>query len=97
MNREYHKGFSRQLHLEMEMLVFGHAGAPILVFPSSMGRFFEYEDAGMIGALASGIDAGRIQVFCVDSVDLESWYNHWAHPRDKVGRHVQYDNFIVHE
>jgi esterase/lipase superfamily enzyme len=97
MNREYHKGFSRQLHRDMEMLVFGHAGAPILVFPSSMGRFFEYEDAGMVAALAPGIEAGQIQLFCVDSVDLESWYNHYAHPRDKVARHVQYDNFLVHE
>ena len=97
MNREYHKGFSRELQRDMEMLVFGHAGAPILVFPSSMGRFFEYEDAGIVAALAPGLEQGRIQLFCVDSVDTESWYNHWAHPRDKVVRHIQYDNFIMHE
>jgi len=59
----------------MEALVFGHAGPPVLVFPSSQGRFFEYEDAGMIGVLAPKIDAGELQISGVDSVDSESLYN----------------------
>ncbi len=75
MNREYYKHYSHELGRDMESLVFGHAGQPILVFPTSMGRFFEYEDAGMIRALAGKIDAGQLQVFCPDSVDGESWYN----------------------
>ena len=53
MHREYHHWFSRALHRDMEMLVFGHAGRPVLVFPTSMGAFFEYEDRGMVGALAT--------------------------------------------
>ncbi|MGA2206142.1 MAG: hypothetical protein ABSG10_05370 [Terracidiphilus sp.] len=39
MNREYHKGRSSWLAREMEMLVFGHAGMPVLVFPTMGGRF----------------------------------------------------------
>src|ERR1039458_6102 len=49
----YHKQFSHELGRDMESLVYGHAGHPVLVFPTSMGRFFEYEDAGMIRALRS--------------------------------------------
>ena len=71
MNREYHKNYSHELQRDMEALVYGHAGQPMLVFPSSMGRFFEYEDSGMIGALAGKIEAGQLQVFCADSVDTE--------------------------
>ena len=63
MNREYHKNYSQELQRDMEALVFGHAGQPMLVFPTSMGRFFEYEDSGMIRALAGKIDAGQLQVF----------------------------------
>ena len=33
------------------MLVFGHAGAPVLVFPTSQGRFYEFEDRGMVDVL----------------------------------------------
>ena len=44
MDREYHKEYSQELNREMEALVFGHAGTPLLVFPTSVGKFFEYED-----------------------------------------------------
>src|SRR5258705_13655903 len=97
MNREYHKGYSSELHRDMELLVFGHAGTPLLVFPTSQGRFFEYEDRNMIGVLAPKIDAGEVQVFCPDSVDSESWYNKGVHPRVRVLRHLQYERYILHE
>ena len=97
MNREYHKGYSSELHRDMELLVFGHAGTPLLVFPTSQGRFFEYEDRNMIGVLAPKIDAGELQVFCLDAVDSESWYNRGVHPRVRVLRHLQYERYILHE
>ena len=59
MNREYHKQYSQELHREMEMLVFGHGGTPLLVFPTSKGRFFEYEDRGMEANLAHNTDNGE--------------------------------------
>ena len=97
MNREHHKSYSHELQRDMEALVFGHAGQPILVFPSSMGRFFEYEDAGMIRTLAGKIDAGQLQIFCLDSVDTESLYNKGAHPGWRIWRHMQYDRYVVNE
>src|SRR5216683_611773 len=97
MNREYNKQYSHELGREMESLVYGHAGQPILVFPTSMGRFFEYEDTGMIRALGGKLEAGAIQVFCVDSVDGESWYNKGAHPGARIWRHVQYERYVINE
>ena len=97
MNREYDKAYSQELHREMETLVFGHGGAAVLVFPTSQGRFFEYEDRGMIGALAPKIERGELQVFCPDSVDGESWYNKGVHPRVRVLRHSQYERYVLHE
>ena len=97
MNREYFKGYSSELHRDMEALIFGHAGTPLLVFPTSMGKFFEYEDRGMINVLAPRIDAGELQVFCPDAVDNESWYNKGVHPRVRVMRHLQYERYILHE
>jgi len=97
MNREYHKGHSSRLDREMELLVFGHGGLPVMVFPTSGGRFFEFEDRGMIAALAGKIDAGQLQVFCVDSVDKESWYNRGVGPRWRIARQVQYEDYLIHE
>jgi len=97
MNREYRKAHSEALGREMELLEFGHAGTPVLIFPTSMGKFFEYEDRGMIAALAPKLEAGILQLFCVDSVDGESWYNKSAHPRARVARHSQYESHILNE
>ncbi len=95
MNREHHKWYSRSLGCDRELLVFGHGGAPLLVFPTSMGRFFDYEDRGMIGAMWDKIERGQVQVFCVDSVDSESWYNRWAQPRHRVLRHMEYEDYLI--
>ncbi len=44
MKREYHKWYSHSLKKEMELLVFGYAGAKVLFFPPRMGRFYDYEN-----------------------------------------------------
>lgn len=97
MYREYHRWYSPRLNRDMELLVFGHAGARALVFPTSRGRFFEFEDRGMVGALADQLDSGSLQLYCLDSVDDESFYCRWAHPSGRIQRHVQYEEYILNE
>jgi esterase/lipase superfamily enzyme len=98
MRRDYHRWFSPALGRDMELLVYGHSGARVLVFPSSMGRFFEWEDRAMIhDALGYQIEQGWLQVCCVDSVDEESWYARGKHPHDRAIRHAQYDAYVRDE
>ena len=97
MNREYHKWYSSRLGRDMELLVFGHAGLPVLVFPTSGGRYFEFEDRDMIAAVGGRVEHGDLQFFCVDSIDMESWYNRNVQPRWRVARHVQYEDYLIHE
>jgi len=97
VNREYHKWHSERLNRDMELLVFGHAGARVVVFPTQSGRFWDWEDRHMIDTLSGHVDNGWIQLFCVDSVDQESWDNAHAGPRDKAARHLQYQDYIVKE
>jgi esterase/lipase superfamily enzyme len=97
MQRDYIKEFSPSLGRDMEILHFGHAGRPLLVFPTSMGRFYQWEDFGLVGALADFIESGRIQLVCVDSVDGESWYARDRPPAERVRRHLQYESYILNE
>ena len=97
MNREYHKWYSQSLGRDMELLVHGHGGTPVLVFPTSQGKFFEYEDRGMIETLRGKLESGAMRLICVDSVDSESWYNKSVHPRVRIARHLQYENYILTE
>ena len=87
----------RALGRPMEFLWFGDRGRPVLMFPTSMGRFYQNEDFGLTGALADKVDAGYLQLVCVDSVDEESWYNKRIHPRDRARRHDQYDRYLRDE
>ena len=94
MHREYQSWFSPSLGRDMELLVFGRGGARVLVFPTSKGRFYEWEDRGMIAALAEYLERGWLQIYCVDSVDAESWYAKHRPPAERVQRHEQYERYI---
>jgi esterase/lipase superfamily enzyme len=97
MKRDYVKWYSPSLHRDMELLAYGHAGFPVLVFPTSGGRFWEYEDRGMVRALAPKIDRGELQVIALDSVDQESWYNRGASPADRLHRQNAFDAYLTLE
>ena len=97
MRRDYLKWYSPSLGCDMELLVFGERGFPILVFPTSGGRFYEYEDRGMVGALAPKIDRGALQVICLDSVDQQSWYNGRVRPEDRLHRQNAFDAYLAQE
>jgi esterase/lipase superfamily enzyme len=97
MHREHHRWYSPSLNREMDLLVVGHSGARVLVFPSSMGRFFEWEDRGMMNSVGDMVNNGHLQFYCVDSIDSESWYCDWAHPSGRAQRHAQYDSYLVNE
>jgi len=97
MERQYMHGWSPSLGREMELLHFGHAGQPVLVFPTSMGRFYQWEDFGMVGLLASRLAAGRLSLWCLDSVDGESWYSEDRPPDERVSRHLQYERYVIEE
>jgi esterase/lipase superfamily enzyme len=97
MHRSYHRWHSPSLDRDMELLVFGHAGARLLAFPTSMGRFYDWEDRGLVGGvLRAGLENGFIQLVCVDSVDAESWYS-YRPPGERVWRQVQYDRYLLDE
>ena len=96
MQRDYHTWFSHLLGRKMELLVFGHAGAPLFVFPTSMGAFFEYEDRGMVAALSDKLDAGALRLFCVQTLDRDSFYAE-RHPRERIDRYLQWERSLLTE
>jgi esterase/lipase superfamily enzyme len=97
VQREYHVAESPTLGRQMELLRFGHAGRPMIWFPTSQGRFYQVEDFGLIGAVADHLDEGRLQIVCVDSIDGESFYDEGKHPADRIRRHDAYDRYLAAE
>jgi esterase/lipase superfamily enzyme len=81
----------------MELLLFGRSGTRVIVFPTRAGRFYDYENWGLIASLRDKIDNGWLQLCCIDSIDAESFYCDWCHPRDRIVRHKQYEDYVLKE
>jgi esterase/lipase superfamily enzyme len=79
------------------VISYGHWGRPVLVFPSEQGRAFDYENNGMVDAVADLIDAGRVKLYCVDSFDAQTWSRADLPLEDRARRHEAYESWIVDE
>jgi esterase/lipase superfamily enzyme len=97
MKIEYFSEESSYLGRQMEYKVYGHTGKPVLVFPTSKGRFYQYEDFGMIAALSGFIENGLIQVWTCDGIDGETFLAPGGHPYDRIMQHERYFNYITRE
>jgi esterase/lipase superfamily enzyme len=97
MNVNYHKWWSSNLGQDMEVKVYGQFGKPILVFPPMNGRFYDFENFGMIDAISRFVEESKVQVFTVDSIDSQSWTNWDAPLPDRSRRHEDFDRYIMQE
>ena len=97
LKEEYFKWHSHNLNMNLEMLVFGHSGYPVIIFPTTMGRYFESKDFKLIESARWFLEQGKIKIFCPDSIDKHSWYNKDIHPADRVRNHIWYDKAILEE
>ena len=77
------------------VLSYGHWGRPVLAFPSQQGECWQYEERGMIDAVAGLIDAGRVKIYCVDSYDSWSWHDQGLPLEERARRHGHYDWWIL--
>ena len=79
----------------MQVLAFGNYGAPVVAFPSGGGQFYDFENNGMIDAIAHLIEAGKIKLYCPEGLDHESWLNDSIDPHWRAVRHHAYQDFVL--
>ena len=97
MKIEYFKEYSHCLNRDMEFKVYGHGGKPILVFPAQNGRFYDFENFNMVYSIEHLINSGKVQLFCCDSIDKESWSDIFGDKRHRIYMHEQWYYYIVDE
>ncbi|MFC0308517.1 esterase family protein [Gallibacterium trehalosifermentans] len=97
MHFERRSHWSGELGREMYFNVYGHAGKPIIVFPSSGGSHNEYADFGMMEACRTFIERGLVKFYTPDSLDKESWLAVNKSGHDMALAHQAYDRYIVQE
>ena len=89
--------FSNHLWRNMNIRVYGTKGWPLLVFPTQDAMCDNYENFGMIDELSEFIDNGQFQLFCVDTVDQESWSDNYGDKFLRAERQENYYRYITEE
>jgi len=97
MRREYHRWYSDRVGRDMGVVVHGHWGPPMIMFPTSGGDEEEYERQSLIDAIADHIEAGRVKAFGVNVNHGDAFANRGAHPLHRSWMQRQYDEYIRHE
>lgn len=88
---------SDHLDKDMNIRVYGRGGTPVLAFPTQDAMCDNFENFGMINALEPELVNSKIQLFCVDSVDSESWSDTGGDPVYRINRQEAYYNYIIEE
>ena len=81
----------------MRLAIYGERGTPILAFPTRGKDCEQWEERGMTGAISLQLEEGFNQLYCVDSVDRESFLNKDIDASKRILRHIQYESFILDE
>ena len=97
MQERHIKYYSQILRLDIDLLVSGHFGYPILMFPTSMGNYLQNKDFGLNDSVASLVDAGKIKLYNVDSIDFQSFYDKNLPPNIKIYNYELYTKFLAEE
>lgn len=97
MERQLTSWYSPSLNKEMPIAVYGSYGFALLMIPTAAADYLEYERFQLMEHLRPFVDAGKLKIFSVDSINNESWLNNNMHPRDKSIRHQHWNNYIYNE
>jgi esterase/lipase superfamily enzyme len=97
LEEKHIKYYSHHLGRDIDMLVYGTWGYPVLLFPTTMGRYYQAKDMGLIESVRGMIESGKYKIYFIDSIDADSWYAKHLNPEYRVLNHMVYDKFLVNE
>ncbi len=97
MNVRYFKESSRELERDMEFKVYGDSGKLCFAFPPQNGRFYDFENFGMVESIRPWIEDGRILLVTPDSIDAESWSARGENPRRRIELQERWFRYITLE
>jgi esterase/lipase superfamily enzyme len=87
--------YSEAIGAELGVIAYGHYGRPVLAFPAERGDCWDYENRGMVAAIADLIDGGRVKLYCVDTIDGQTWHDASLPLEERARRYGLYEDWIV--
>jgi esterase/lipase superfamily enzyme len=77
------------------VIAYGHYGRPLVAFPSENGEPHDWEDRGMVEAIAPLLDDGRVKLYCTPSFDRDSWTRGDLTLEERARRHGHYEWWVL--
>ena len=97
MERHLYSWFSPSLQKEMPIASYGHYGFALLLVPTAAADYLEYERFQLMQSIEPFINAGKMKVFSIDSINKESWMNKQIPGRQQVIRQQQWNDYVYNE
>jgi esterase/lipase superfamily enzyme len=97
MERKIEGWHSPSLGKDMPIVSYGNWGHPVLLYPTAAADFLENERFGLIGAVTPQIEAGRVRVFSIDSINNQSWMDRNLPVQEQARRQALYSRYIEDE
>lgn len=101
MERKITSWFSHNLGMEMPVVAYTNdgntSGHPVLMFPTAAADFLEYERFQLVDAVRHHVEAGRVRLYSINSVNRYSLLNDEAPPPVKTALLTAFDKYVVEE
>ena len=97
MTKTVSRWHSERLGREISLVRWGHWGQPVLLFPTAGGDAEEAERMHLIGAVWPMIEAGRIKVYCCDSVAGRALANKEGSVEHRCWLLNQFHDYVANE
>ncbi len=97
MHYDYYEWYSNRVNRNLGVLRIGHWGPAMIYFPTCGGDHREFERYGMQEDAKRWIEEGKVQFFCLDGINMETWYNQTLHPADRVQEASGFEQYLIEE
>lgn len=89
--------YSHHLGISIPVEITGHYGYPILMFPTSQGSYTQNHDFNLNSSIHHLIDAGKVKLYNIQTIDKLSFYNNNLHPRERIHNYELFIEFLIKE
>jgi esterase/lipase superfamily enzyme len=97
MKKKTEKWRSPSLGKDMELAIYGESGTPIIGLPTRGATCGQWNEFKMVDSISYQIENGFNQLFCLSSIDEESFLNEEASPDQRIVRQQQFESYLVEE
>src|SRR3954468_4051198 len=96
-HREIAGWHSPILGQHMPIVSYGHWGHPLLLFPTAAADFLENERFHLVGAAQEALDAGRVRIFSINSINNQAWMDRGLPVPEQARRQALYARYVEEE